>query len=739
MGRSMSLCFTLITALLASQFLFAQSSEQIKIPKLTNEIRLDGRIDDDEWGDIDTLSFVSHWPAFSLKRNSQTNFRIAYDGAALYFSSVCYNAPEKIQGPTFERDNWTMTMDQVTIILDTYNDNENALIFSVTPTGSRIDVTVFNDAQGSSPIDISWNSFWQARSIKFDQGWSMEARIPFSSLRFQATANEVTMGLIVYRYNARDREMDIYPIIEPHWGFWSFAKPSQAKDVVFENIKNKRPWFTSPYGLARTGYHHERPDEEPIQKVNDDKLTFGLDVQHAITDNMNLDLTYNTDFAQVEADDQVVNLSRFSLFFPEKRRFFLERSSIMEFGFENNNRLFYSRRIGIHEGRIQPLWGGARLVGRIKNYDVGFVNIQSREEGDIPSENFGVLRLRRKVSTTNSYVGAILTSRTDFNGNRNFVYGADAILKLFKNDYLKINLANSYNSSDSVNYSNVLAGRKRIYILWENRSQVGFNYALSYSQVDNYYVPGLGFEARTNFRSFGDRLSYGWFPKNRKNLRYLRADLNATAFLTNTTGRLESTLIAPAFSLEWNKNNTLAFMYSSFYDNVPEAFKLADNVEIPKGEYVNRDIGITYETPTVNFLTASLSVTKGTFYDGDRLSAGITPTFTISKYLTLSGFYQYNYVGFTDKPDYVAHVARFKIATSINVKLSINAFIQANSLSKVSSINFRLRYNQKDGNDFFLVYNEGLNNEGRSDPEMPFSEFRSVTVKYIHTFHITKR
>ncbi len=162
-----------------------------------------------------------------------------------------------------------------------------------------------------------------------------------------------------------------------------------------------------------------------------------------------MDITVNTDFAQVEADDQVVNLSRFSLFFPEKRRFFLERSSIMDFGFESNNRLFYSRRIGINEGRINPLWGGVRLVGRVNKYDVGFLTMQSRGIEGAPSENFGVIRLRRKVSDNNSYIGGILTTRTDLKGAVNLAYGLDGIINLFGNDYLKVNFAGTYDMHDN--------------------------------------------------------------------------------------------------------------------------------------------------------------------------------------------------------------------------------------------------------------------------------------------------
>lgn len=708
-----------------------------EIPRLASPIQFDGKISPGEWDAIDTLSLISHWSSYGTRPNARTLFRVAYDDKFIYFSAVCFDKPERIQEPSFERDSWSMTMDQVTLILDTYNDNENGVIFGVTPTGSRVDVSLKNDAQGDDPVDLSWNSFWEALVSKNDHAWMAEARIPFSSLRFQTVGGNVTMGLIVYRYLARDRQMDIYPDIPPDWGFWSFIKPSKAQDVSFSNVGNKRPWFTSPYLLAGAGHHHvETEDGNLYAKVNDDRITAGLDVQHALTDNLNMDITVNTDFAQVEADDQIVNLTRFDYFFPEKRRFFLERSSIMDFGFDGNNRLFYSRRIGIENGKISPLWGGARLVGRISNYDVGFLNIQSREKEGNPSENFGVLRLRRRVSKNNSYVGGIFTSRTDWKGSNNFAYGVDGIINLFGNDYLKVNMAGTYDSGDSLRESGFLANRKRIYVMWENRSQVGFNYSLSYSQVDMNYRPGIGFELRNDYKSVGDRLSYGWFTEKSKSLRYVRLDLLGTAYFSGTTGRMESFLTSPTLFLEWKKNSSLTVALNRYYDRVPEAFNLSDSILITAREYVNRDIAVNFETPSVNFLSSIFNVTAGRFYHGDRFSAGVTPTYVISKYLTLSGFYQYNHISFDDKPQYSAHIARLKISTSLNVKLSVNAFIQINSLTDVTAANIRLRYNWKDGNDLYLVYNETLNHNGRNDPELPFSDYRAFMAKYIYTFHL---
>ncbi len=709
--------------------------DNTELPKLTTKINFNGIIDPGEWDDLPTIPLVSHWPEYSETANNKTNFYIAYNEKFLYFAAMCYDDPALIQAPTFERDNWSMAMDQITLILDPYNDNENAVVFSVTPSGSRIDVSVRNDAQGSGVTNGNWNSFWEAKTNINEEGWMVEARIPLTSLRFQSIEGKVTMGFIGYRYIARNRQLDIFPKVLPDFGFWSFVKPSQGKDLTFYARNSKRPWLTSPYILAATGYHHDQNQEAPEQKIKDHRLNFGLDVQHAITDNINVDLTYNTDFAQVEADDQVINLSRFSLFFPEKRRFFLERSSIMDFRFDNSNRLFYSRRIGINNRSIVPLWGGVRMVGRLNNYDIGLMSMQSRAIDQNNGENFSVFRFRRKVSDNNSYMGAILTTRTDFQGNDQYTYGLDGIINLFKDDYLQINIANSTSSRDEHTYNHILDGRKRLYFLWQRRNIIGFNYAFSYSQVDENYDPAIGFEDRSNYIAIGDNISYGWFLPKFKSIRYMSIDGNFKFFYSSSSLQSEGYLFSPVYYLELNKANGIRIRYNHFYDKVHTAFSLSDDITINSDIYTNRDVNVSFDTPPTSFLRSEFNVKYGGFYNGQILSLGITPVYVISKYITLSGFYQYNRIHF-GQGNYLAHVGRIKVSTSLNVKLSINAFLQMNSLSKSNTINIRLRYNPKDGNDFYLVYNEGINGNGFEDNLVPFYETRSIIAKYIYTFHL---
>jgi len=701
------------------------------------EIHIDGRVDEAAWSNVHPLPLTMHWPVYKGEITEPTEIRVTYDEQHLYVSAVCYDSdPSKIQAPTFQRDRWGQDMDQLTILLDPYNDNENGLIFSVTASGSRIDVAIKNDAQGDDIMNLSWNSYWDASSTRDERGWQAEIRIPFSSLRFQEKNGRVEMGLTVFRYLARKRELDIYPPIPPDWGFWSFAKASQAQTVSFEGIQNKRPLYVSPYALSGLGHHHEYDNNGHYGEQKDRKFQAGLDVQHAFSDNLNADFTVNTDFAQVEADNQVVNLSRYSLFFPEKRKFFLERASIFDFHTDLNNNMFYSRRIGIKEGEMIPLWGGARLVGRFNKWDVGFLNMQSKGTGDFSSENFGVLRLRKNVFNQRSYVGGMMTSRIGMDGQRNFVYGADGIINLFREDYLQVNLARSWDSGDTSDVG--LFERSRIYLMWERSTEKGFGYKFSYSSVGEHYKPGLGFEQRYNFSQFGDRIFYSWFAPEESSLRQTTITLKGGVSFSNTSYDLETSVIGLESRWSWKRGSELAVNVEQLQDDVPELFRLSDDFIILPAQYANTSMGIRFSSPPVGLLHAQTSLMAGTFYGGKLVSWNISPNVSLSKYFQMSAYYEYNTIVFPDleKP-FRSHVARLNLVASLSVKFSMSGFVQFNSIQNISTFNFRLRYNPKDGNDLYLVYNEVLNNGPLPDvPYSPLSDSRTIMVKYVHTFRL---
>jgi hypothetical protein len=265
--------------------------------------------------------------------------RIGYDDEFLWVAASLYmEDASKIYAATKKRDEMLFDFDAFGIVLDSYNDNENGLAFFTAPTGLRTDYAIFNDATGGGGpggpggLNISWDTFWDVRTTRDDKGWYVEMRIPFSSLKFKPENDVATMGLIISRNISANNETDTYPPIDPKYGFMATNKPSQAQQIEITGARPARPVYISPYVIG--GFSRDWiVNEEETDYVNEDypKYNAGLDVKYNINSNLTLDLTANTDFAQVEADDQQVNLTRYSLFFPEKRKFFQERSSLFDF------------------------------------------------------------------------------------------------------------------------------------------------------------------------------------------------------------------------------------------------------------------------------------------------------------------------------------------------------------------------------------------------------------------------
>ncbi|MEX2655938.1 MAG: DUF5916 domain-containing protein, partial [Balneolales bacterium] len=606
--------------LLISVSIQAQSSSPIVIPKLTGTVILDGKVEEPAWEAIQPLSLVTHWPSFGDPVNiDQTQIRIAHDEEYLYVSCRCYeNNPNRISAPTYKRDNVNMSMDGLSIILDTFNDNENGLWFNVTPAGSRMDGAVSNDAQ--NPPNLFWDTIWEAEAEITDEGWTAEMRIPFSSFRFESEDGRVEMGLIAYRYSAHNVTMHIFPAIPANWGFWSFTKPSQSQRIAFNEVENTNPVFITPYllgGFQRSAQLNS--DATGYRRKTDLTYEAGLDLKMGLTDNTTLDLTINTDFAQVEADDQQVNLTRFSLFFPERRQFFLERASIFDFSFGGSDRLFHSRRIGLHQGQPIRILGGVRTITRSGGWDIGLLTIQTARELDLSSENHSVFRIRKQLSNPQSYTGGMLTSRIDERGNYNLNYGIDGIFNLWGDDFLNFNIAQTADSD--LNNSIINSETLRFQAEWERRRFVGLNYNFNFNYSGELYDPAMGFQLRDNYIKFGDRVSWGWTPRGASPFQQIQASMNGSLFLSNVDGNLETSEYGPSVELTWKRGNlaTAEFLYIT--EDIVQTFKLADDVEIPAGRYSFPEALLSYHTPRGESLRAIFIAGGGGFYDGNRFTA----------------------------------------------------------------------------------------------------------------------
>lgn len=712
------------------------SQSIIDAERLSEELVFDGLLEEKAWQSITPLPYRMQLPFYDTIPTEQLTVLLAYDDDYLYLAGKFeLSHPSLVRTTTFKRDAFDGTTDYFGLAIDSYLDQENAVGFFTNANGMRWDGTVWNDAQGEMPISIDWNTFWDVKAVHDEQGWSAEIRIPWSSLRFQERDGEVVMGITSWWYLAAKNEMNMFPLVPLNWGEMSAWKPSQMQTFRFSGVKSRKPLYVAPYLLG--GWQQDfdlNETESAYQQATSPTFEAGLDLKYGITSNLTLDVTLNTDFAQVEADDQQVNLTRFSLFFPEKRIFFQERASVFDFNFDEFNRLFYSRRIGIDEDDgLVPIQGGVRLIGRAGKYDVGMLNMQTGASLDGASENFSLIRLRRQLGKSNSYVGAIFTHRMDLKGEYNTSYGLDEIVKLSADDYLNLKWAQTFDTEEAASLLSL--DNARIFANWERRRYDGFSYNVSFSRAGGQYQPGMGFELRENYSSFTPQLSYGWLMKEESKLLRVQAFLRSFWATSNETGETQSGNFEGGIQMDSKMGWTFNSAIVRNTEFITEAFELDDEVEVPLGKYSFWQIQGFWASPFQNLFGVLSDYTIGGFFDGRILSTSLSPRVKLSSHWDLEGFYQYNDIYFSERAiGLKAHLARLKATYMLNTQFSVAAFLQYNSLEGVYTGNIRLRYNPKEGNDLYIVYNDLLNSKRKEhQPFLPFRSSRAILLKYTYT------
>jgi hypothetical protein len=721
--------------------------EAVKIKRITSAVEFDGIPGETAWQTLDLFALTMHKPNYGTQPSEKSDIRIGYDNEFLWIcASLFMDDASKIFAVTKKRDEMLFDYDAFGVILDTYNDNENGLAFFTTPTSLRTDYTISNDASGGggggpggpSFMNISWNTFWDVKTTRDDKGWYVEMRIPFSSLKFKSENDIASMGLIISRNISANNETDTYPAIDPKYGFMAVNKPSLAQTAEIAGARPTKPLYVSPYLLA--GYSRDwslNEEETEYVKKDNPQYNAGIDIKYNINSNLTLDLTANTDFAQVEADDQQVNLTRYSLFFPEKRKFFQERSSLFDFslgGHEDN--LFYSRNIGIADGEPIRIYGGARITGRLGKWDMGFLDMQTAEHEETPGENFGVLRMRRQVINQNSYVGGIMTSRLGMNGDQNLAYGVDGIFRLFGDDYLNVKWSQTYDSK----IGNKLNSLDPSFILvdWERRSEEGFAYNLNYTYAGREFNPGVGFVRREGVQGLNGQLMYGWIPDENSRLFNYNINVRGERYTRLEDGGLESMQISPGFELNTKKGIHSEVSLEIQEEGVREDFHLSDSIIIYAGDYSFIGSEFRFGTSQARKISLSADANVGQFYDGNRFGFRAEPNFNLSSSLNLSAMYQFEALRFPERETNNSlniHSVNVKAQYMFSTKLSATLLVQYVNTEDDLIANFRLRYNPREGNDFYLVYNDY---RGISDkytvPESPKFFNKTVMVKYIHTF-----
>ncbi|MEX0821848.1 MAG: DUF5916 domain-containing protein [Rhodothermales bacterium] len=703
------------------------------IQRISGEITLDGFSDERAWSGVEPFPMTTYLPSFGLPPSEETEFLVAYDDDYMYFAMRAYESdPSGIRGNILQRDALGSD-DYFEVMLDTFNDNENAVIFTTSPAGIRKDTEVLNDAVGSNGLNGDWNAHWDVAVEVTDEGWFAEIRVPFTTLRFRDQDGQVEMGLTAFRVIARKDEWDTFPPIVPN-DARARLKPSRAQTVTLDGVYSRTPVYFTPYAV--TGFARQAELEDDLSGYLTDtrrEANVGGDVKIGLTNEFTLDLTVNTDFAQVEADDEQVNLTRFSLFFPEKRQFFQERSGNFDFNVGGIGRLFHSRRIGLtNDGRPVRILGGARLVGRVNDWDVGLLNMQTEETGGLPSENFGVLRIKRRAFNPYSYVGSMITSRIGIDGSYNAAYGLDGVVRVVGDEYLSLQWAQTFD--DAAGEADIHSGR--LSASFERRDRDGFAYAsnLIWSGAD--FNPGVGFIRREDFTQVQQTLAYGWLPGASSPYSFHGFEVTGDVFLRNDDNDVETAQGTGSWGFTSKANATGEIAGSAIYENLLLPFSLSSDAHVPAGEYTFYQGALSYRLSRNRLIRTGVELEAGTFFDGAQVSAGVSPAWNVSPHLELEAMYDRVWIRFPDRDQrFDSHLAQLRVTTSINTQLSTVIYVQYNSANQALTTNARFRYNIREGNDLWIVYNEGVNTDRhRYDPAPPVSDSRAVLVKYTHTF-----
>ena len=696
--------------------------QPLELTRIASPVTIDGTPDEEAWRSVPPLPLTMHAPVFRGEPTQRSEIRVAYDDEFFYAAGWFYDSdPSGIRINSLYRDRWSGD-DAFAIYIDPFNDNQNAKWFGTTAGGIRFDQLVSDDG---ATLNENWDGFWSAETTLTDMGWFAEVRIPFSSLGFQVDGEgRAVMGLTVTRLVSRIGERVTFPAIDPAF---PFRRPSLAQDVVLRDVRSRTPFYVTPYALA--GASRAGGETDVAREV-------GVDARYPLSGNLTLDLTANTDFAQVEADDQQVALDRFPLFFPERRRFFQEGSGIFDFVAAGGARLFHSRRIGLTpEFTPVRILGGARLVGRVGAWDVGMLEMQTERQATIPGENFGVLRLRRPVFNPSSTAGLMMT--TYAGGDRhNVALAADTSLRIRGDDYVGLKWAGTIDSTDPGGTS--IASRSLFDAKWERRTGRGLSYTWQFTRAGEHYRPELGFLPRRDFTTAN--VVANWYRFTDAHRIFKRVWPGALAFSTfRNDGTLESGQYAAWVQWETKAGGGGWVEPKLFREHVIVPFRIGGTVDIPAGKYDFADLQIQYSMPSGAKLRTDADFRAGTYFDGTRAQVVMTPTWNLSRHLELGGDYQLSVLRFGRRNQSASiQLLRLRARTALNARLSGNAFVQFNSTTERLDFNVRVRYAVEEGTDLWLVYNEGLDTDrafdGLTGRQDPLSLSRALIVKYTHTF-----
>lgn len=664
---------------------------------------IDGRLDEASWRDAEVLTdFVQQLPNTGYPARFRTVVRVLYDADHLYVGAENFDPePDKLITAGIEHDFNTGNSDIFGVVFDTFHDRRNAFLFAINPHGAVRDEQVFNDSRN---IVEAWEGIVDVKTRMTDSSWIVEMAIPLKTLRFDGHRATQDWGINFIRRVRRANETSYWAPLERQYRLHRMSKAGTITDL--QGLRQGRNLQVKPYVVADRSSGAQVP-AAALGSHGD----AGLDVKYGVTPSLTLDLTYNTDFSQVEVDQEQVNLTRFSLFFPERREFFIENAGLFTLGDveERNYRMgaalkdftfFNSRRIGLTaDGRPIPILGGGRLSGRVGAWDVGLLDMQTQRTVDGSGENFGVVRARRNVSEK-SDVGFMVQRRaaTDSGGAEAMSYGVDANLRPVGNMIINAYAVASEapgGGSDGYAARTSVAFRNR---LWNTSAMV--------KRVSDQFNPAMGFVRRRgmqqSYGTVGLHLRPAW-RGIQEVAPYVELD-----YITDLRGQLDTRSLQVGTEVQFQPEGTLTFELQDQFDRLEQSFTVFPGRTIPVGAYAWREGMVKVQSAQARPLSVLASLTTGGFYDGSRRSYGGTATWRVRYNLSIDGSFTRNDVTLASGP-FLADIASTRIRYAWSTRLFGSAYVQYNAQSKTMVTNARLNFRYAPLSDLFLVFTDRRN------------------------------
>lgn len=722
---------------------FARDEETLKATiraiKLAEPLQFDGRLDDQVYERYPGFGgMLQVAPRYNEPSTERTEIWVMYDGDNIYVAARCYDnaAPDTWIANELRRDtNQMRNNDHFGVGFDTFYDRRSGFMFYANPLGGFADYSVIDE--GAPNTD--WNPVWDVRTGRFAGGWTLEMKFPFKSLRY--TSGPAQVWGIQFRRSIRHKN---------EWTYWTPVPQNMAGPQALNRVSSYgtvvgldlppagRNLEIKPYALGRMTT--DRIANPPTSNDNDGDI--GGDLKYGVTANLTADLTVNTDFAQVEIDEQQVNLTRFNLFLPEKREFFLEGRGLFDFGRGGSSTggggfggssdvpyMFYSRRIGLNRGRIVPIDVGGRLTGKAGAWGVGLMNIQTGDEtvSSSPSTNFTVARVKRDI-LRRSTIGAMFTNRNKLSSNTtgsNQAFGVDAALGFYEN----VSLGGYYARTQTTG----LDGDNESYQARFDWVPDRYGIRAELLKVGGAFSPEVGFLRRTDFtRSFASA-RFSPRPTHLRAVRKFTYEGNFEYF-ENGAGAVESRQAQGRFNVEFDNSDVLNVEANANYDLLVTPFTPAPLRTIPIGGYHYNDVALSYAIGAQRRLSGSVGVQLGEYYNGTikalNFSQGrfailkqfsVEPRFSINRIELPSGAFTQKQVG--ARTDY-----------GFSPRMFASALLQYSSVDRTFSSNVRFRWEYRPGSEFFVVWTD----EQNTNPLNPRDRFelrnRAFVVKMTRLF-----